>query len=154
MKDKKDKVQVMLILFVVIGALVFSIAGFVGAFRDKSSDTIPPVSDSSASQASSSQSKPESILPPDSQETESEETANSQDSSAPQDSSYEQGLSDNEASDLLATLYGSDMFGAEQPKDLLENEEFMTALQEYGMTEEEIRAAINEMQIAFEESNG
>ena len=30
----------------------------------------------------------------------------------------------------------------------------MTALQEYGMSEEEIRMAINEMQAAFEEGNG
>lgn len=155
MKDKRDKVQVVLILFVVIGALVFSVAGFVGAFKDKPSEALPPSSESSVSQAESASSTSQSSSLSDSQQTETtEETANSQASSVSQDNSFAPGLTDEEASDFLATIYGSDMFGAEQPKDLLENEEFMTALQEYGMSEEEIRMAINEMQAAFEEGNG
>lgn len=153
MQDKKDKVKVMLILFVVIGALAFSVAGFVGAFKDKPSGVFQSTANSNISPSSESlQSETPDVLLPDSQGTESkEETANSQDLSVPQ--SAESKNTGNEANDFLATLYGSDMFGAEEPKDLLENEGFMAALQEYGMSEEEIRTAINEMQTAFEESN-
>lgn len=151
MRDKKDKVKIILILFVVIGALVFSATGFVRAFKGKPSNAVQSTVDSNISQSESVQNEPESVLPPDSQETESEEAANSQALSVSQ--SAEPEMTDDEASDNLATLYGSNMFGAEQPKDLLENKEFMTALQEYGMSEEEIQTAINELQTAFEEGN-
>lgn len=151
MQDKKDKVKIILILFVVIGALVFSVTGFVRVFKDKPSNAVQSTADSSVSQSESVQSEPESVLPPDSQEIESEEAANSQALSVSQ--SAEPEMTDDEASDYLATLYGTNMFGAEQPKDLLENEGFMAALQEYGMSEEEIRTAINELQTAFEEGN-
>lgn len=141
MQDKKDKVKVTLILFVVIGALVFSVIGFVGAFKDDTSGVSQSTANSNISPSSESVQSAEA----------KEEIANSQDLSVPQPAESENIV--NEANDFLATLYGSNMFGAEQPKDLLENKEFMTALQEYGMSEEEIRTAINEMQTAFEESN-
>lgn len=154
MKSRKEKIQVALILFVVIGALAFSIAGFVGAFRNKASDSSQTVPGSSISQSEASENETSSIPLPDSQEASSEEKdATSQDSSD-QQATFGDIVTDEEASDFLAALYGSDMFGAEQPKDLLENEELMASLQEYGMSEEEIRAAINEMQAKFEENKG
>lgn len=153
MKNKKTKIQIVLILMVAIGALIFSIVNIFTASKDITESFSEPISDTvQSSYIQETEDKPKDNAD-FSEDQNSEETIESKEPAQPQEPiSY--GVNDEEAADFMSIFYNTDMFGVKQPKDLLENEEFMASLQQYGMSEEEIWEAINEIQIEYEKSLG
>lgn len=132
MKNRKEQLQIIGILLVVFVMSLFGVHSLVKAF-----DTDTPKSENSisaSSEDSKEQEKPEEDI-----------TAGT----SSQQSTSETG----ENADDFSTFYNLDLSDAEEPKDLLDDEDFMKSLQQAGMSEEEIKAAINEMQDHYEKSS-
>lgn len=143
MKTAKDKMQVVLIILVVLGAFVFSVAGFAGIFGWNSYGK-----DTSSSEAMHGDQQ--NTGPGSASTSTSQDTGNSESEPASSGRDTISYVTDEEAKDFLAAFYSTDMFGAKQPKDLLENEDFIGALLQYGMSEEDIQKAINDIQKEYE----
>ena len=149
MKSSKGKTIAMsvVILAVVAVALGLSIYQFGKIFKDTTSSS--QISEGSSITTS---------MPAESTSSDSGNSAVSEDMTGTDSSTVTsetvEYVDEEALKAILAQLYGSDMFGAAEPKDLLEKPEFMALLKDAGMTDEEIVEAITQLQTIFEAQQG
>ena len=129
MRNRKELLQIISILIVVFVMGLLGIHSLAKVFNMDVAKEQSGVS--SSSKASNEQKKPEKDIAAETPVPQSTSTGS-------------------KSSDVFSKFYDLDLSDVEEPRDLLNNEDFMQSMQQAGMSEEEIKAAIEEMQDVYE----